>query len=147
MEKLFPRPSRQDTKLSSSSGFVPMVINNTTLLCVSVNAEIPVGEFFWIKTCIGMADNASHGHGVRNEPNPGSADVNCTVRVLDVTDDDYATVVLQRPDTPYGALAPHGTIFLIPINVLEQWPNMTARRLWQEKTRANMRQDLGQIRV
>lgn len=122
------------------------ITNRSVPSGISVGAEIPVGEFFWIKTCIGMADNAVHGHGVRNEPSPGSADTDCKVRVLSIQD-DYATVVLLRPSTPYGAPAPHGTIFVVSLTELEQWPDMSANRLSQEHARASMRRNLGSVSV
>jgi len=71
-----------------------------------VGQEIQVGQFFWIETCIGMANNAVHGNGVRCAPRPGSADTDCKVRVLEIRD-GCAVVVLLRPEVPYGASAPH----------------------------------------
>jgi len=131
---------------AKSTDLVPTMRDAHLPSVVTVGAEIPVGEFFWIDTCIGMADNAMHGHGVRNEPSPGSADEYCKVRVLDVKG-DCATVVLLRPSVPYGAPAPHGTIFLVPTEVLEQWPKMTAHRQQQEQARVIMRRNLGSVKI
>lgn len=111
---------------------------------MSVGDEFPVGGFFWIRTCIGMANNAVHGHGVRNEPQPGSADVGSMVRVLAVQK-NYATVVLLRPKVPYGALAPHGTIFIVPISELRKWSPMVVEKHRRDETRASFRSDLGAV--
>lgn len=115
---------------------------------VRVGATIPVGELFWIKTCIGMAENAVHGHGSSRMEgsSPGSADVDCQVRVLDIRG-DYAVVVLLRPAVPYGAPAPHGTIFVVPVSTLKQWPAMTEHRISQELARSELRRSLGRVRA
>lgn len=118
--------------------------SSTDVSVVRVGSTIPVGEFFWIKTCIGMAENAAHGHGIRDGESPGSADVDCHIRVLDIRG-DCAVVVLLRPTVPYGAPAPHGTIFVVPVNVLEEWPAMTQHRKSQERARNEMRRGLGRV--
>jgi hypothetical protein len=146
MKELVSQSTGRELTPVHGTEVVPLVRAVNLPNVIAVGDEISVGQFFWIDTCIGMADNAKHGHSIRNEPSPGSADMDCTVRVLDLTR-DYATVVLLRPEIPYGAPAPHGTIFLVPIEVLERWPGMTARRIWQEQTRATMRSNLGSVQV
>ena len=85
---------------------------------------IPVGEFFWITddAMIGFAPGAVHGHGL----SCSSADVGCTVKVIDYAGSTHVAVELDRPEVPYGALAPIGTVFFLPLAQLYEWPAMLA---------------------
>ena len=111
---------------------------------LAVGQEFPVGGFFWIDTCLGFAENARHGHGIDQGRRPGSADTDCRVRILRI-DGNAATVVLLRREMPYGALAPHGTIFLLPVEQILRWPEMAAERERQERARAEFRRQLGRV--
>lgn len=110
--------------------------------------EIPVGQFFWIRSGIGFAENAHHGHGIDRDrvASPGSADVDCKVRVLRV-DGDFATVVLLRPKVPYGAPAPHGTIFVLPVEEILRWPELSAERQRKQRALEEFRRQLGRVTV
>ena len=83
---------------------------------------IPVGEFFWIKddVFIGLAPHAAHGHN----SDTGSADVDCTVTIIDHVGTTHVVAQLYRPRMPYGAQAAIGTVFYLSIRQLNSWGPM-----------------------
>lgn len=105
---------------------------------VSVGDTIPVGEHFWIKDkdFIGYDHDAEHGHGIAlwDIHSPGSVDIGCSLTVRAIKN-GYAIVRLNRPSVPYGAPAPIGTVFQIPLNVISEWPEMISERLSHEHNR------------
>ena len=121
---------------------------------IRVGAVVPVGKFFWIETGIGFAENVSHGHYKKDDQwykedyfmSPSSADTDCTVRVLAI-EDDRAIVVLSRPQTPYGAEAPTGTIFTIPVSELAEWPAIAKKAQERINNRRQAREALGPVYV
>jgi len=86
--------------------------------------EIPVGEFFWINEFdfIGYDSDSKHGHDIHryNDNCPGSVEIDCTLSIRAIKN-NYAIVRLNRPKIPFGALAPIGTVFQIPISQLLTW--------------------------
>jgi len=103
----------------------------------SQGKTILVGEFFWIPegAFIGYDRDARHGHGLRDKP--GSVDAGCTVTVRGVTG-GHAIVRLDRPETPYGAPAPIGTVFRLPVEQIERWPAMIEARRAHENERRSL---------
>ena len=93
-----------------------------------VGQKIEVGEFFWIgQDChIGFDTDARHGHGFEDHTG-GSVDIGCTLTIRgfeNVDGHDMAVVRLDRTTTPFGALAPIGQLFLIPISFMQKWPKL-----------------------
>ena len=93
-----------------------------------VGQRVKVGEFFWIgeDNHIGFDTDAFHGHGHRDHTG-GSVEIGCTVTIRgfeEVKGRNMAVVRLDRPATPYGAPAPIGQLFLIPISVMQKWPEL-----------------------
>ena len=112
-----------------------------------VGLEFPVGEFYWIKTCVGFAENAKHGQGFDpTDTRPGSADTKCRVRVM-AEREGFATLVLLRTRVAGGAQAPHGTIFLLPSEQLFRWSKMACERQRREDARREFRRQLGRVVV
>lgn len=88
-----------------------------------VGDTIVVGEFFWIKTAFGFAQDAVHQHGTFRLPGAGSADTDCCVRVLSRPDEDGdMDLMLLRDRYAAGALAPHGTFFTLNVETVSSWP-------------------------
>jgi hypothetical protein len=83
---------------------------------------IPVGEFFWIRddVFIGLAPHAAHGH----DSDIGSADVGCTVTIIDYVGTDSVVAELGRPRMPWGAEAAIGIVFYLSIRQLNSWGPM-----------------------
>jgi hypothetical protein len=83
---------------------------------------IPVGEHFWIKddVFIGLAPHAVHGH----DSDTGSADVDCTVTIIDHVGTTHVVAQLGRPEMPYGAQAAIGIVFYLSIRQLNSWGPM-----------------------
>ncbi len=94
----------------------------TTSTSIFVGAEIPVGEFFWIDDfdLIGFDRDAEHGNGGKHDS--GSVCLGCTITVRGI-ENDYAIVRLNRSEMPYGAEAPGGVVFQIPISQIQTWPD------------------------
>ena len=93
-----------------------------------VGQKVKVGEFFWIGqgNHIGFETDAFHGHG-HEDHTSGSVEIGCTVTIRgfeEVKGRNMAVVRLDRPATPYGAPAPIGQLFLIPISVMQKWPEL-----------------------
>jgi hypothetical protein len=123
-------------------------LHKDTRPVITTGQEIPAGEFFWIESGVGFAENACHGQGINRDrvSSPGSADTDCKVRVLRV-DGDFATLVLIRPRTPYGAPAPHGTIFVLPVEQILRWPEIAAERERKQRALEEFRRQLGRVVV
>jgi hypothetical protein len=83
---------------------------------------IPVGEHFWIKedVFIGLSPNAVHGHN----SDTGSADVDCTVTIIDYVGTTHVVAQLGRQAVPYGAQAAIGIVFYLSIRQLNSWGKM-----------------------
>lgn len=99
---------------------------------VRTGQRIPVGEFFWIQPDDFIDfQNPAHGNDSSHphRGTQGSVDVGCTLHVLAVIG-SYAIVRLERPEMPFGALAPIGTVFRIKVARMESWlreqPDLTA---------------------
>jgi hypothetical protein len=104
---------------------------------------IPVGEHFWINddVFIGLAPHATHGHdsdtGIGHQAfgaDTGSADVNCTVTIIDHVGTTHVVAQLGRKKMPYGAQAAIGTVFYLSIKQLNSWgPKRTSSQEVSEK--------------
>ncbi|MBI2612200.1 hypothetical protein HYW59_00070 [Candidatus Kaiserbacteria bacterium] len=125
---------------------VPAIRSGGQTPALRVGEELPVGEFFWIRICLGFAENAKHGQNLLDPEMPGSADTDCRIRVIQ-EHDGVATVVLIRNEIPYGARAPHGTIFLLPTEQILRWPEMVEARIRQERIREEYKRQLGRVVV
>jgi hypothetical protein len=88
----------------------------------TIGDVIPVGEHFWIKddVFIGLAPHAAHGH----DSDIGSADVGCTVTIIDHVGTTHVVAQLGRPGMPWGAEAAIGTVFMLSIKQLNSWGPM-----------------------
>ena len=96
----------------------------------AMTSTYSVGAHFWIEPddFIGYASDASHGHGLRRtEDAPGSAGPGATVTVLERGEGRHI-VRLDWPRTPFGALAPSGTIFYLDTARMESWGPMLAEK-------------------
>lgn len=87
-----------------------------------VGDVIKVGEFFWIKESdfIGFDKGAKHGYGIERDRGTGSVDEMCSLEVRGFIRGEIV-VCLMRPEIPYGAPAPIGTVFKISPYVLKSW--------------------------
>ena len=87
---------------------------------IHVNDVIRVKKFFWIpdKDFIGYTADAKHGHGLQD--NPGSVDEGCYLKIIKISY-PHAVVELERPEMPYGAPAPIGTLFKFPLREMHSW--------------------------
>lgn len=123
-----------DGSLSRSS----TEVDTYTSICVG--QEIQVGEFFWIPDhdFIGYDRDAYHGHCL-DKRSPGSVDHDCTLTIRAIKN-GYAIVRLNRPQVPYGAPAPIGTVFQLPLSQMARWAEMTARREDRERQRRSLEQ-------
>lgn len=88
---------------------------------IKIGDVIKVGKFFWIDEddFIGYDSNAKHGHGLDKDRCIGSANNHCSVEVRGFLE-GKVVFSLMRPETPYGAEAPIGTVFMIDREVIEK---------------------------
>ena len=112
---------------------------------VKVGQIYNVGEFFWVDDIIGYSSDAQHGHGSFDG---GSADTDCTVRVLDVSLDGLdVIVVLMRSEIPYGAPAAIGTIFKITTARMLSWRDIISEQADIDNRNAQIMGRLGIVRA
>lgn len=100
-----------------------------------VGKVIEVGEFFWIDEdgFIGHDRDATHGNGGARDRG-GSVDIGCTVTIRAISN-GYAIVRLDRPYMPYGAEAPIGIVFQVPLAQIAAWPAALANVIRREEER------------
>jgi hypothetical protein len=96
-----------------------MVYKNMKL---TIGSKRTVGKFFWVKDedCIGFDKDAYHGHGLDYG---GSVDKGDVVEILGHEPDGMVVVKVYK-DTKnlYGALCPHGMVFLMKESQILSWP-------------------------
>ena len=86
-----------------------------------------------------MSANFCHGQNCRSS---GSVDIGCSVQVLGV-EGSRAVVELFRPSTPYGAPAAIGSVFLLDIRVIHEWPDLIHQHSAECSERKNLANKYG----
>lgn len=92
--------------------------------CPAIGDVILVGQHFWIRedVLIGFTPDADHGHADHSRNfNSGSADLGCSVKIIDYAGATHVVAELQRSEMPYGSSAPIGTVFYLSIKQLNSW--------------------------
>ncbi|MCP4988718.1 MAG: hypothetical protein GY928_22515 [Colwellia sp.] len=106
---------------------------------LEINSVHHVSGHHWIECFIGYADNAFHGHGLRdisNNDTAGSFADGDKLKILEING-YIATVVLLCNKTPYGARAPHGTVFNISTEIILDWPNQLKQKIKEKNNNSD----------